>query len=354
MGRVKNLEYVKIGIAFGEICETVEMKYYSDKYFVRAGDILAADGHDPKVLMQVFCRAAGLLCGIEETLQLLRNVDSDLTIHGLSDGDPIAPWETVLTIEGSYAAFAHLETLYLGVLARGTRVATQTQTIVSAANGKSVLFFGARHDHYATQEADGYAALIAGASGIATDAQGSRQSLPGIGTVPHALIAAYGGDTVLASQKFVEFMPPEIPFIALVDFDNDCVNTSLAVAEALGARLAGVRLDTSNKLIDASLQNDPSPQTGVNPALVRNVRNGLDEAGYHSVEIVVSGGLTAERVKAFEDAGAPVDAYGVGSSILRNTGEFDFTADIVRVDGKPISKVGRALQTNDRLKLLAG
>ena len=330
------------------------MKYYSDKYFVRAGDILTADGHDPKVLMQVFCRAAGLLCGIEETLQLLSGVDSELTIHGLSDGDPIAPWETVLTIEGSYATFAHLETLYLGVLARGTRVATQTQTIVSAANGKSVLFFGARHDHYATQEADGYAALIAGASGIATDAQGSRHSLTGIGTVPHALIAAYGGDTVLASQKFVEFMPPEIPFIALVDFDNDCVNTSLAVAEALGPRLSGVRLDTSNKLIDASLQNDPSPQTGVNPALVRNVRNGLDEGGYHYVEIVVSGGLTAERVKAFEDAGAPVNAYGVGSSILRNTGNFDFTADIVRVDGKPISKVGRTLQTNDRLKLLAG
>ena len=87
------------------------MKYYSDKYFVRAGDILTADGHDPKVLMQVFCRAAGLLCGIEETLQLLSGVDSELTIHGLSDGDPIAPWETVLTIEGSYATFAHLESL---------------------------------------------------------------------------------------------------------------------------------------------------------------------------------------------------------------------------------------------------
>jgi len=62
--------------------------------------------------------------------------------------------------------------------------------------------------------------------------------------------------------------------------------------------------------------------------------------------------LTAARVQAFEDAGAPVDAYGVGSAILRNTGEFDFTADIVRVDGQPISKVGRALQTNDKLKLL--
>ena len=319
---------------------------------MRAGEILLADGRDPHVLMQVFCRAKGLLCGVDESLELLKSANADLIVHGLSDGDPIGPWETVLTIEGPYAAFAHLETLYLGALARGTRVATQAQAIVAAANGKPVLFFGARHDHYATQEADGYAALVAGASGVATDAQGSRKSLPGIGTVPHALIAAYAGDTVLASKKFVEFMPSEIPFIALVDFDNDCVNTSLAVADALGDRLSGVRLDTSSNLIDASLQGDPSAQTGVNPSLVQNVRNALDRNGFGQVEIVVSGGLTAERVRAFEEAGAAVDAYGVGSSILRNTGEFDFTADIVRVDGEPISKVGRELQPNDRLKLI--
>ena len=329
------------------------MKYYSDKYFVRAGEILVADGHDPKVLMQVFCRAKGLLCGIDETLELLSGIEADLTVHSLADGDPIGPWETVLIIEGSYAAFSHLETLYLGALARGTRVATQTQAIVSAANDKPVLFFGARHDHYATQEADGYAALVAGASGVATDAQGSRKSLAGIGTVPHALIATYGGDTVLASEKFVEFMPSDVPFIALVDFDNDCVNTSLAVAEALGDRLSGVRLDTSSNLIDVSLQDDPSAQTGVNPSLVQNVREALDAKGYRDVDIVVSGGLTAERVRMFEDSGAAVDAYGVGSSILRNTGEFDFTADIVRVDGKAVSKVGRELQPNDRLTLRA-
>ena len=258
--------------------------------------------------------------------------------------------DTVLTIEGPYASFAHLETVYLGVLARGTRVATQTHAVVSAAEGKPVLFFGGRHDHYLTQEADGYAAMLAGASGVATDAQGKRMGAAGLGTMPHSLIAAYGGNTVLASQKFVEHLSADIPFVALVDFDNDCVGTSLAVAEALGERLSGVRLDTSNNLVDRSLEGAPDAEPGVNPQLVRNVREALDQAGHQHVEIIVSGGITAERIGVFNDTGAPVDAYGVGSSILRNTGEFDFTADIVRVDGEPVSKVGRSLQPNPRLK----
>ena len=270
-------------------------------------------------------------------------------MHGLHDGTLVDAWETVLTIEGSYAAFAHLETLYLGVLARGTRVATQTRAIVDVANEKPVLFFGARHDHYAVQAADGYAALLGGATGVATDMQGSRMGKPGIGTVPHALIAAYGGDTVLASRKFVEFMPADVPFVALVDFDNDCIRTSLAVAEALGERLSGVRLDTSNQLVDAALQDDAHPETGVNPKLVELVRRALDGNGYHHVDIIVSGGLSVERVAHFEASGAPVAGYGVGSSILRNAGNFDFTADIVQVNGQPVSKVGRMYKPNERL-----
>ena len=59
------------------------------------------------------------------------------------------------------------------------------------------------------------------------------------------------------------------------------------------------------------------------------------------MQIVVSGGFTAERIRAFEAAGVPVDAYGVGSSLIR--GSNDFTADVVMVDGRPCAKVGREL-----------
>ena len=334
--------------------------FYSDKYFIRTRDILVRDGRDPSVLMQVFCRNEATLCGMDEALAILKtNVPdwSALEVRALYDGDRTQPWETVLTIEGPYTAFTHLETLYLGVLARGTRVATHTAEIVEAAAGKQVLFFGARHDHYLTQLADGYAASIGGAKGVASDAQGHLAGWEGVGTQPHALIAAYDGDTVIASAKFIEHLDPSIDFIALVDFDNDCVGTSLAVARELGDKLTGVRLDTSSALTDTSLQTEGAGSQGlhgVNPTLVSRVREALDAEGFHHVRIIVSGGMTAKRIREFEQSPiAAVDAYGVGSSILSNAGRFDFTADIVTVDGKPVSKVGRANNPNERLEVVS-
>ncbi len=265
------------------------------------------------------------------------------TVHALYDGDAIAPWETVMTIEGDYTLFAHLETLYLGVLARRTLISTNVRRVVEAANGKPILFFPARHDHHRVQTGDGYAAHVAGAIGVSTDAQASWWGGRGIGTVPHALIAAYGGNTVLAATKFAESAAPDVNIVVLVDFENDSVRTSLEVARAMGERLWGVRLDTSRTLVDRSLwgeMGDYDPR-GVNERLVRKVREALDENGFERVKIVVSGGFAVDRIREFEARNVPVDSYGVGSSLLR--GENDFTADIVLTDGLPSAKVGRPL-----------
>ncbi|HET7790943.1 MAG TPA: nicotinate phosphoribosyltransferase [Gemmatimonadales bacterium] len=327
--------------------------YYSDKYFVRAREVLQADRHRPTVTMQVFAKTEAYLGGIDEAIAMLKLCADrweDLVVHALYDGDEIAPWETVLTIEGPYDAFANLETLYLGVLARRTKVGTNTRRVVDAARPKQVMFFPARHDHWLVQTGDGYAAHIAGAIGVSTDAQASWWGSRGIGTVPHALIAAYGGDTVLASKKFAEHSDPETALITLVDFENDCVGTSLQVARALGDRLYGVRLDTSETLVDRSVipQMGTFRPTGVNPQLVENVRRALDKEGFRKVKIVVSGGFTVEKIRQFEEQGVPVDMYGVGSSLFQ--GRFDFTADVVRVEGKPCAKVGRTYRPNPRLE----
>ena len=329
--------------------------YYSDKYFVRAREILVKDGHRPVVTMQVFTKSQAYLGGIDEAIAILKLCAqswSDLTVHALYDGEAIAPWETVMLIEGPYDAFAVLETLYLGVLARRTRVGTNTRLVVDAARPKQVMFFPARHDHWLVQTGDGYAAHIAGAIGVSTDAQASWWGSEGIGTVPHALIAAYGGDTVRAAQKAAELIDPAIRLICLVDFDNDCVATSLAVARALGDRLYGVRIDTAETLVDKSLvpQMGAFKATGVNPQLVWNVRRALDTEGFGHVRIVVSGGFTVDKIRQFEEQKVPVDAYGVGSSLFQ--GRFDFTADVVRVDGEPLAKVGRVYRPNPRLELV--
>ena len=327
--------------------------YYSDKYFVRTRDILLANGNRPHVTMQVFGKTAAFLGGVDEAIAILKQCAiewRELTVHALYDGDEIEPWETVMLIEGPYDAFAHLETVYLGVLARRTKVGTNTRRVVEAARPKEVMFFPARHDHWLVQTGDGYAAHIAGAIGVSTDAQASWWGSEGVGTVPHALIAAYGGDTVAATRKFAEHVPESVRVVTLVDFDNDCVGTSLACARALGPRLYGVRLDTSETMVDKSLIPEMGHfrPTGVNPPLVWKVRRALDAEGFRDVKIVVSGGFTAEKIRQFEEQGVPVDAYGVGSSLYQ--GRFDFTADVVQVDGKPCAKVGREFRPNPRLE----
>ena len=336
--------------------ERMREGYYSDKYFVRTREVLARIGRNPRVTMQVFQKGTAWLGGVDEAIAVLKLCLtpgyewSDLEVLSLRDGDTVAPRETVILITGPYVAFAHLETIYLGVLARRTRVSTNTRLVVEAAWPKPVMFFPARFDHWLVQTGDGYAAHIAGAIGVSTDAQASWWGSSGIGTVPHSLIAAFGGDTVAASRAMAEQMPEDVKVITLVDFDNDCVGTSLAVARALGSRLSGVRLDTSESMVDRSIvpQMGGFDPRGVNPQLVRNVRHALDAEGFNDVHITASGGFDPAKIRRFESEGVPVNSYGVGSSLFG--GRFDFTADIVLVEGAPVAKAGRSYRPNPRLE----
>jgi len=340
--------------------EKMREGYYSDAYFNHTRAALLADGRHPRVVMQVFQKRESILGGIDEAIAILKLCVDDwdeLTVHALYDGDEIAPWETVMTIEGDYTLFAHLETAYLGTLARRTLISTNVAEVLKAANRKPIIFMPARHDHQRVQTGDGYAAYVAGGHvgapiGMTTDAQASWWGGRGLGTVPHALISAYGGNTVLAATKFAEWAPEDFNIVVLVDFENDSVRTALEVARALGPRLWGVRLDTSGQLVDRSLWNelgDFDPR-GVNERLVRKVRDALDRDGFERVRIVASGGFDVEKIKRFEEAGVPVDSYGIGSSLIR--GENDFTGDVVMTDGRPSAKVGRRYRPNPRLELV--
>lgn len=357
--------------------------YHSDVYFWREKVTLEQHGLHPNVTMQVFQKKNALLCGVNEALEVLRAASGHYTdpqraatlfeeylqadkrdilaegleglwqegfkrldIQALSDGDRIDPWESVMHIRGDASLFAHLETVYLGILARRTKIATNVRATVDAAGDIPVLYFSGRFDHWAVQEGDGYAAFIGGAFGVSTPAQAAWMGAEAIGTVPHALIAAVGGNTVRAVTLFDESFP-DTNLVALVDFDNDCVGTSLKCCEALGERLWAVRLDTAGNLTDQS-----ASEPGVTADLVETTRKRLDENGFEHVKIIASGGFNPERIRQFAEMGAPVDAYGIGSWMLKEP--YDFTADIVQLDGKPCAKVGRQFNPNPRLKPIAG
>jgi nicotinate phosphoribosyltransferase len=338
--------------AFSLPVDQIKAGFFTDAYFVRSRDILRAEGRSPRVLMQLTGKKIGYLGGIDAAIAVLRLCSDDwnaLTVHALLEGDFYDDWETVLTIEGPYAGFAHLETIILGLLGRGTRICSNAHDLVEAARPKSVIFMGARDDHFAPQPVDGYAAAAGGIVSFSTDAQAAIVGKKGIGTMPHALIAAFKGDTVKAAKAFAKHVDASVDLVALVDYDNDSVKTSLDVARALEGRLWGVRLDTAEHMVDQSVvsQMGSFKPTGVNPQLVWNVRNALDGEGYGEVKIVASGGFDVERIEQFEEEGVPVDVYGVGAALYE--GRYDFTADIVMVDGKPEGKAGRSLRENPRL-----
>jgi nicotinate phosphoribosyltransferase len=377
---------------------------------LRVGDI--------QVEAQIFNRRApfAIAAGVDVALNMLRHVtgyyDGDtfvetwdrLEVEAVEDGvfthyeGDSEDVEPVIKVRGCYRDFALLETPILGVLTRASRIATSVYEVLKVANGKPVLFFPARFDLPEVQAADGYAYWLAVErynhesghrlpASVSTDAQARWWGGRGGGTIPHALIACYLGDTTEAMLAFATHLPVEVPRIVLADFNNDVVSASLDTLNAFWPRyrdaylandaegmrrwtLYGVRLDTSANMRDASLE--PDGPTGVNEALVYNVRRALDgawtgwdvenrllnvaEAYCRSVKIVVTGGFHRDRVAQFERDGVPVDVYGVGSTFLRNDPRTntDYTMDIVRVliDGHwaEMAKTGRKPGSHPDLK----
>ena len=341
--------------------ERIREGWFSAVYFLKTKKIAEEKNPNNHVTMQFFQKDDAVFCGTDEVIALLHTFADNpetLEIKSLKDGDRISPYETVLTISGAYQQFGYLEGMIDGILARRTSVATNVYNVVKAASitdkQKPVIFMGDRDDHYTTQAGDGYAAFIGGSTAQATHAMNEWWGKEGMGTMPHALIQMYRGDVVAAAEAYHEVFPGD-ELSALVDYNNDVITDSLKVAKRFGEQLSSVRLDTSRTLVDKYfLRNhhllgtfDPR---GVNPELLFALRKALDDEGFQHVKIMVSGGFTEERIKDFEEAGVPVDMYGVGRSLLRlNIG---FTGDLVLLNGSPEAKEGRRFRPNPRLEVV--
>jgi len=301
----------------------------ADVYFPRAVEILKKEGLNPKATMEVFSRRYGTLCGMREVLSLLDEVlpKDNREVWALDDGDEFPPKEVVLRITAPYQSYGAYETAYLGMLAHSSGWATAARQCVEAARGISIISFGVRHVHPSIAGMMDYAAIVGGCSGCSSTSGANLAGITPTGTIPHALIIIMG-DTTKATRAFDKHMPAETGRITLVDTFRDECEESVAVAQALGGRLRGVRLDT------------PIERGGVTPDLVKETRARLDLAGFADVQILASGGLDPDRIRHFLDNNAPVDAFGVGSYIS-GARPIDFTADLHEVEGNPIAKRGR-------------
>lgn len=439
-----------------EIADKLRRGWYSDEYFnntIHVLSELSKAGYefgekendltgavvvdkllngDIEVEMQFFTRRKpfSLVAGIDEALAILKvgtgyfdeeggfvNTFRRLEVEAVHDGDIVAydgnplNVKPVMKVRGRYRDFGHLETAILGVLTVPTRIATNVYNLLVAANGKPILFFPARFDHYKMQGIDGYAYWIAvqryemdslkeAGSYVSTHEQGDWWGGKGGGTISHSTIACFLGNTPEAIMQFAKYMPLSTPRIALVDFHNDCVAESLKVMnqmfekywelytageteECNRYKLNGVRPDTSGNMRDASVVpfGDKKLDFGVNARLVWNLRHAVDNAWKtwsiegtfteikmnkkdiakkwcEEVKIYVTGGFNAEKIRSFEELGVPVDVYGVGSSLLDNSESNgtnnDYSADIVQVKVDagyyPLAKAGRGITHNPDLK----
>ncbi|MDI6870941.1 MAG: nicotinate phosphoribosyltransferase [Bacillota bacterium] len=296
----------------------------TDVYFIRTLEILRALGLDQTpVTAEVFARAGGLLCGLEEAVNFLS--DLPVEVEALPEGARFEPKEVVMRIRGPYGAFATAETIILGMLASSSGWATAAAECRAAAGPRPMICFGSRHVHPAVAPVMERAAVIGGCDGASNILAAKLLGKEPSGTVPHAVFLIVG-DTVKVAEAYHRLMPPDAPRIILIDTFKDEAEEALRVAEALGPALSGIRLDT------------PGERGGVTPDLVREVRYRLDQAGHRSVKIFISGGLTPERIQLLAEAGA--DAFGVGSYIS-GAPPIDFTMDLKVVNGRPVAKRGR-------------
>jgi len=313
----------------------IEQGLTSDIYFVRTRDLLSSIKlADTVVTADIFSSGPGIIAGIDETLYLLRN--RNLEIWALSEGESISSKEVVLRIKGCYGDFGIYETALLGILSSSSGWATAARKCKDAAGGRKVISYGARHLHPAVAPVMERAAVIGGADDCSCILGALLLGRSPVGTVPHAAFLIVG-DTVELARAYDQFVPQDAPRIILVDTFKDEAEEALRVAEALGERLSGIRLDT------------PGERGGVTPGLVREVRARLDLDGFHHVQLIVSGGLDVERITLLAEAGA--DIFGVGS-FISGAPAIDMTMDLKEVNGRPIAKRGRipGIVQNDRLR----
>ena len=294
--------------------------FYSANYFLKSRTIVRKTAPGHIVEEQFFQRREeAMACGIDEAIALLQEFadhPEELRILALDDGDIVGAGEPVLKIEG-----------------------------------RPCFSMADRQDDYLTQAGDGYATYVAGIRKFSTDAQGSWVGVKGMGTMPHALIEIAGGDVVKAARMYHECFPEE-KVTCLIDYHNDVVRDSLRAARELGDILGGVRVDTSKSLVDHWFDGKDTSgfdPRGVCKELIYALRKELDKAGFPNVHITVSSGFTAEKIEEWTRIGVPVDMYGVGSSLIRND-TVGFTGDLVKLDGRPEAKEGRADVPSDRLR----
>ncbi len=306
----------------------------TDVYFTRSLQVLRREGRRPRVRAEFVAKGLphgwdwAVFAGLDEALEVLLRLP--VNVRGLPEGSLFRPWDVVLEIEGDYTEFGVYETAVLGFLCQASGIATKAARCRLAAGDRALVSFGARRMHPAIAPMVERSAYLGGCDGVAAVASAERLGIAPTGTMPHARLLVYGacGD---AARAFRAALGPGVRLGGLIGTFTDEKFEAIRVAEALGAELAAVRLDT------------PGSRRGDFARLIREVRWELDLRGYPQVGIFVSGGLDEAELRALRGL---VQGFGVGTAICSGA-TVDFSMDLVEVEGVPLAKRGKPSGAKD-------
>ncbi len=238
-------------------------------------------------------------------------------IDGYREGELFFPGSPVLTVSGSFAQAAVLETFVLSVLNHDSAIASAAARMVLAADGRPLVEMGGRRTHEQAAVAAARAAWLAGFAGTSNLAAGQQYGIPTMGTAAHSFTLLHDDEPAAFAAQVAAAGPGTTLLVDTYDIARGIENAVAAAGTGLGA----VRIDSGDL-----------------PVLARRAREQLNALGATGTKILLSGDLDEFSIAAF--GAAPVDSFGVGTSLVTGSGAptAGFVYKLVEVDGRPVAK----------------
>ncbi len=233
----------------------------------------------------------------EETLRFLADYRFTGDIHGYPEGEVYFPGSPLLTVEGSFAEGVILETVVLSILNHDSAIAAAASRMTSAAGGRPVIEMGARRAHERAAVTAARAAYVAGFTATSDLEAGFTYGIPTTGTAAHAFTLVHDSERD-AFRAQIDSMGRGTTLLVDTYDLREAVRTAVEVA---GPELGAVRIDSGDLTL-----------------LAHRVRRQLDELGATGTRIIVTSDLDEYAIAAL--AAAPVDGYGVGTSLVTGSG----------------------------------
>ena len=259
-----------------------------------------------------------------DTLRWLADYRFGGDITGYPEGELYFPGSPVLTVTGTFAEAVILETLALSVFNHDCAIASAAARMVAAAGGRPLIEMGSRRTHEEAAVAAARAAYLAGFASTSNLEAGRRYGIPTTGTAAHAFVLLHDDER----QAFASQVASSGSKTTLLVDTYDITRGIDAAVAAAGPELGAIRIDSGDL-----------------GELARQAREQLDRLGARGTRIVLSGDLDEYAIAALR--AEPVDAYGVGTSLVTGSGAptAGMVYKLVEVDGRPVAKRSSAKES---------